>query len=395
VRGREGQVIVAFGGAANQELADACEDVAALTDAYAAVVDRYEVPVVDLDVEGEALADLDAAARRAEALAAVQAERAEDDEPLAVWLTLPVAPTGLTDDGVALLDATLGGGVDLAGVNVMTMDYGESRPADLSMLDASVAALDATHTQVGDAYRRAGQALTDTEVWARLGATPMLGRNDTPEDDFALADAQGLVAAAQARGLGRLSVWSLNRDLPCGPNDTGAASPYCSGTDAEAGAFAQAFAVVDGRASTGVAEALAASTGRETVPVDDPATSPHPIWDAGVAYVQGDRVVWRHNVYEAKWWSQDVAPDVPVRDGSATPWLLVGPVLPGDRPAPAPDPLPEGTHPAWSPAAVYHAGDVVQLDGVAYRAKWWSEGQAPDVDARDPFASPWAVVPVD
>jgi hypothetical protein len=32
---------------------------------------------------------------------------------------------------------------------------------------------------------------------------------------------------------------------------------------------------------------------------------------------------------------------------------------------------------------------------VAYEAKWWSEGQAPDADARDPFASPWAVVPVD
>ena len=49
-----------------------------------------------------------------------------------MWLTLPVAPGGLLADAVAVVDATLAAGVELGGVNVMTMDYGgaqESLPA--------------------------------------------------------------------------------------------------------------------------------------------------------------------------------------------------------------------------------------------------------------------------
>ena len=394
VRQRAGDVIVSFGGVANDELATACEDVDELTQAYGDVVDRYDLPAIDLDIEGAALADADAATRRAEAIAAVQAEREDAGHPLEVWLTLPVDPTGLPDDAVDVVDATLAGGVDLAGVNVMTMDYGESRPEDQTMLDASVAALDASHGQLAAAYDRAGFDLSDADVWARLGATPMLGQNDTPEDRFDLSDAQGLVAAAHDRGLGRLSIWSLNRDLPCGPNDTGMASALCSGTAEPAGAFTQAFAVVDGRVSTGVSEALAASTGRDVAVEDDPATSPYEIWDNGSGYAEGDRVVWHHNVYEAKWWNQDLAPDLPVTDAWETPWRLLGPVLPGDRPI-EPDLLPEGTHPAWAPGVVYHSGDVVQLDGVAYEAKWWTSGDAPDAELVDPFSSPWEVLPVD
>jgi chitinase len=370
-----------------------CAAVDDLAEAAGDVVDRYDLSAVDLDSEGGALADAEANARRAEAIAAVQAERADAGHPLEVWLTLPVDPTGLPDDAVDVVDATLAGGVDLTGVNVMTMDYGESRTAGQSMLDASVAALDAGHAQLAAAYDRAGFDLSDTEVWARLGATPMLGQNDTPDDHFSLADAEGLVAAAQERGLGRLSVWSLNRDLPCGPNDTGVASALCSGTDEAPGAFTQAFAVVDGRVSTGTSEAPAASTGRDVTVEDDPATSPYGIWDDGAGYAEGDRVVWHHNVYEAKWWNQSLAPDLPVADAWETPWRLLGPVLPGDHPI-EPDLLPEGTHPAWAPGVVYHAGDVVQLDGVAYEARWWTSGDAPDAELVDPFSSPWEAQPV-
>jgi chitinase len=394
VRQREGEVIVSFGGAANDELATVCEDVEELTQAYADVVDRYDVPAIDLDIEAGALADTESATRRGEAIAAVQADRVDADQPLEVWLTLPVDPSGLPDDAVAVIDATLAAGVDLSGVNVMTMDYGESRVEGQSMLDASVAALDAAHGQLAAAYERAGVDLSDAAVWARLGATPMLGQNDTLDDHFSLDDAEGLVAVAVERGLGRLSVWSLNRDLPCGPNDTGLASAYCSGTSEGAGAFTSAFAVVDGHLSTGVSEALAVATGREEVVEDDPATSPYDIWDRSDGYAEGERVVWRRNVYEAKWWNQDTAPDLPVQNAWDTPWRLIGPVLPGDHPI-EPELLAEGTHPGWSSVIVYHQGDIVQLDGVAYEAKWWTSGDAPDAELVDPFSSPWEALPVD
>lgn len=74
--------------------------------------------------------------RRTAAIARLQQTR----PGLKVWFTLPVAPQGLTEDSIALLDGLLAGGVKLAGVNGMTMDYGGSREG-LTMHEATVAAL--------------------------------------------------------------------------------------------------------------------------------------------------------------------------------------------------------------------------------------------------------------
>ena len=69
-----GDVSVSFGGQINDELAVVCRNVDALTDAYASVVDRYTLSSIDLDIEGPALADIAALERRAQAIAALQAE---------------------------------------------------------------------------------------------------------------------------------------------------------------------------------------------------------------------------------------------------------------------------------------------------------------------------------
>jgi len=71
------------------------------------------------------------------------------------------------------------------------------------------------------------------------------------------------------------------------------------------------------------------------------------------------------------------------------PWLLVGPVLPGDKPAPLPS-LPAGTYPAWNATEAYVAGTRVLLDGVPYQANWWTQGQWPGVAAVG--GSPWTLV---
>lgn len=122
-----GDVSVSFGGQINDELAVVCRNVDALTDAYASVVDRYTLSSIDLDIEGPALADIAALERRAQAIAALQAEAVAGGRELQVWLTLPVATQGLTAEGVAAVEATLAGGVDIAGVNGMTMNFGAPR----------------------------------------------------------------------------------------------------------------------------------------------------------------------------------------------------------------------------------------------------------------------------
>ena len=404
-----GDAVVSFGGAANSELATACTDVDDLTGAYAAVVDRYDLSTIDLDIEADDLSDTAAGERRAEALAAVQKERAAAGKPLAVWLTLPVLPTGLTAEGQQVVAQMLAAHVDLAGVNAMTMNYGIDL-GGMSMGQAAIAALNAVHDQVSAAYTAAGEKLTDATVWAKLGATPMIGQNDVGGEVFTLQDAADLNTFAQEKQLGRMSAWSLNRDQTCGPNhpDLTTVSNLCSGVDQGDASFADALAtglpgtpgsvagVEDPSAATPAASAtptpsktVVPSRGHEVdQTVDDPATSPYPIWSEGTTYTAGSKVVWHATVYQAKWWTLGDAPDAPVTDESATPWLLIGPVLPGETPYVQPT-LPAGTYPDWSGTTAYKEGDRVLFGGVPYVAKWWTQGDSPAASQDATTASPW------
>jgi chitinase len=385
-----GQVTVSFGGEANTELADSCTDVTQLTAAYRSVVDRYELSTIDLDVEGAALTDSAGLTRRAQAIAALQ-----HSKQVGVWLTLPVAPTGLTDSGLAAVRTMLAAGVDLTGVNVMTMDYGGSLPAGTSMGTAAVDALQATHRQLGSLYAAAGHKLSSAALWQHLGATPMIGQNDVAGEIFSHADAVTLRDFAGQVGLGRVSLWSLNRDEACGPNypDVTIVSNECSGVDQQDGQFATVLAGGPSAGASSSAAATPTPTSSPTVnptvtPSDDPATSPYPIWRSDGIYLEGDHVVWHQNVYVAKWWTSGDQPDDPVASGAATPWTLLGPVLPGETPQPTPT-VPAGTYPAWSQTAVYRAGDRVLYQGSAYVAQWYTQGRSPLDPSTTSDPSPW------
>lgn len=409
-RQRGGDAIVSFGGVRNTELAVGCTNQASLEAAYRSVVDRYAPAAIDMDLEGASLGggEADAAiVRRARALASVQRQRKAAGTPLDIWLTLPVGPEGLSPEAFHALDATLAEGVDLAGVNVMTMNYGSSRDRSQSMLEASTAALKAVHAQVVEAWRRSGTELRSEQAWARIGATPMIGRNDTPNDRFELADARGLVSFAADNHLGRLSMWSLNRDRACGANaDPGRASDLCSGSAQRALDFSTALAKLPAKPVPAAASMTGAGTRagtgskqlallRAAPQADDPATSPYPVWREDRAYTKGQEVVWHRNVYQAKWWTQGEDPDAPAAvDGEAwsVPWRLIGPVLPGDRPVAEAPTLAPGTYPDWSASQPYEKGQRVLLNGHPYEAKWWTQGDAPDADVANAWDAPWQPV---
>lgn len=379
-------VSVSFGGAINTELALACEDTDALVDAYASVVERYGVDTIDLDIEGDAIADRDSRERRAEAVARLQEERPADD-PLAVWLTLPVAPSGLTDEGVDLVAGMLAAGVEVAGVNAMTMNYGLEAPQSLA--DVNAGALEATAAQLADVWEAAEVALPSGGVWQLLGATPMIGRNDVPSEVFTIEDARALNEFATARGLARLSMWSLNRDHTCGSNypNIGRVSTECSGIE-QAG---ETFAAVLANGYTGTVDADAAAAEHPVV-ADDPDTSPYPVWSSTAYYSAGVKVVWNGSVYVSKWWNEGAsAPDDPMLDVAGSAWTYVGPVLESDRPFALPQ-LPEGTYAEWSADALYNQGDRVMLDGTGYEARWWSRGQNPQRSVLDRDYSPWTLL---
>lgn len=243
LRALGGDVIPSFGGAANTELAAACPDVASLQAAYQEVIDDYALTHVDFDIEGAWVAHGPSIARRSAAIAGLQAEAAAQGRELRVWFTLPVLPTGLTPDGVNVLDSALAAGVDIAGVNIMAMDYGDSAAPepDGRMGAYAIQAAESLHAQLGALYAARGIGVSEAGLWRKVGVTPMIGLNDVVTETFTLSDAAELRAFAEDKGFGLLSMWSANRDKEC----PGGAQPWvsisCSSILQEDFAFTRAF----------------------------------------------------------------------------------------------------------------------------------------------------------
>ncbi|MFO0958393.1 MAG: cellulose binding domain-containing protein [Isosphaeraceae bacterium] len=211
VRALGGDATISFGGASGVELAQAITDVSSLKGAYRTVVDAYGATSIDLDIEGAAAADHASIDRRSQALAALQSDLAAQGKSLQVWLTLPVLPTGLTGDGVYVVQSAQRYGVRLAGVNVMAMDYGDYAAPNPTghMGDYAIQAATSTFNQLKSTF---GTAYTDPQLWSMVGVTPMIGMNDVTTEVFDQAAARQLLAFAQQKGLGRLAMWSLSRD---------------------------------------------------------------------------------------------------------------------------------------------------------------------------------------
>jgi hypothetical protein len=213
----DGDVIVSFGGASNSPLAATCTDTAALVDEYTRVIDRLDLVAVDFDIEGYWVEDTASVERRNTAIAQLQTRFAAASRPLAVWYTLPVLQSGLVPSGVALLDDALSRGVDVAGVNIMTMDYGDGAAPKTSgqMGEYAIDAAEALHGQLTTLYANHGIPATSEQLWAKVGMTPMIGLNDVVTETFDLTDMQQVTDFAALHDIGMLSMWSLNRDHPC------------------------------------------------------------------------------------------------------------------------------------------------------------------------------------
>jgi len=82
------------------------------------------------------------------------------------------------------------------------------------------------------------------------------------------------------------------------------------------------------------------------------ANAPYPLWQPADPYVAGYKVVRDGYVYQAKWYNQATDPAAQMQFAWQTPWLLIGPVLPGDHASPTTT-LAPSTDPAWDETATY------------------------------------------
>jgi hypothetical protein len=209
LRAAGGDVQISFGGQGGVDLSRACKSDAALAGEYLAAIRAYNAKRIDVDIEGSALANRAGALRMVRALALVRRKR----PGLHVVLTVPVEPSGLGVDVLAILRAARAGKVHFDVVNIMTMDYGPAFPAPApggaTMFSYAENAAIRTVRQLNAASPRAGG------WWSSLGVTPMLGVNDVTTEVFTLGDARALLAFARERGLAEVAFWSVDRDGPC------------------------------------------------------------------------------------------------------------------------------------------------------------------------------------
>ena len=213
VRAAGGDVIPSFGGENGTELAQSCTDVPSLTAQYQKVVDTYDLDWIDFDIEGAAVADHASIDRRSAAIAAVQAAQAAKGRALKVTLTLPVLPTGLTADGMYVLQSAYAHGVTVTAVNGMAMDFGDSAaPNPAGKMGAyAIEAAQSVRAQIASVWT----TLSTAQTWAMVGVTPMIGQNDEADEVFGISDAQQLITFAEQNHLAELAFWAVTRDQAC------------------------------------------------------------------------------------------------------------------------------------------------------------------------------------
>ncbi|MBB5871382.1 hypothetical protein F4553_004761 [Allocatelliglobosispora scoriae] len=225
VKAAGGDMKIAFGGAVSPYLEASCTSVNSLAAAYEQVIDTTGVRNLDIDIEASINID-----QMNKALAKVQAER--PGTTVSFTLMIVSDSYGMIDSlGVDLLKNAKANGVNVTTVNPMTMDFSQSAP---DWGDAVIGAATKTLEQMAGIWPEK----TDAQRKAMLGVTPMIGKNDTGPI-FDLADADQLVAWANANHINSLGFWSVGRDnggCPGGP-----VSPTCSSISQSTWAFTNKF----------------------------------------------------------------------------------------------------------------------------------------------------------
>jgi chitinase len=224
IRSIGGDVSITFGGAAAPELAQSCTDLTSLQKQYQTVIDTYHVTHIDFDLESAAVADAFVGPRN-QVLAALQ----KANPGLAISYTLPVTPDGLTADAMNLLKDAVSKGITVSLVDIMAMDYyGGAKSSEEG--DNAISAAQATEKQLSSIGLSS----------AKLGITPMIGRNDDAAENFTVDDANKLVTfAKQDPKIVELSMWAVNRDRSCSGQFT--ALSDCSFATQQQYDFAKAF----------------------------------------------------------------------------------------------------------------------------------------------------------
>lgn len=291
LRDAGGDVQVSIGGANNSPLAAACKNVNDLQQHYYDIVDNLNLKVLDFDIEGNWVADHESIQRRNTALKLVQERWKKEGRKVGLLFTLPILPTGLTPEGIYVLEDAKAKGVELTGVNVMTMDYGNSICQSSGKEGQNIHSKCATDAvdNLFQQVKKIWPEKSDSVINGMLGTTPMIGYNDVQGETFYIADAQKVMQQAKERQIGMIGIWSMARDQP---GTQGYVGPENSGLTAQQ---APLYAFSDVFSPFTSASGSSGDSGGGSQPTPTPTPTPEnvaPVANAGVSQtIQGAQSV--------------------------------------------------------------------------------------------------------
>ena len=238
LQARGGNAIPSFGGftadTTGTELADSCSSVSSIAQVYESLITTYNVPRIDLDIEGTSLSDTAGINRRNEAVAETEAWAAAHGRSIQFSYTLPTFPTGLPAAELAVLQNAVADGAKIAAVNLLTFDYYIG--TEQNMLTDTESAASALVGQLQTLY----PGEPSGHLWHMVGVTEMPGIDDFgPDETFTKAQAVAILLWADRMGIGTLSFWALQRDNGGCPGTKGAGT--CSGITQPTWFFSHVF----------------------------------------------------------------------------------------------------------------------------------------------------------
>jgi hypothetical protein len=202
-----GHVRASFGGATGTYLESSCGSAAALAATLGRFVDDTGITDLDFDLEQHAQSSNPAL----NALRGTALKQLQDAKHARVSFTLPVAPSGLLQESIDILQAAVSAGVELSIVNSLAMDYGDGTDLHATPIKSVEAVAQQLHVVL--------PSLSSDAVYRHLGVTAMIGKNDDNET-LSTDDAQALVDYVRQKRLGLVAFWAIQRDQVCPANAT-------------------------------------------------------------------------------------------------------------------------------------------------------------------------------
>jgi chitodextrinase len=103
-----------------------------------------------------------------------------------------------------------------------------------------------------------------------------------------------------------------------------------------------------------------------------------PAWDASKTYAAANNIVLYNSiVYRNQWWAGPA--DIP---GSNTTWAVVG-TCTGNGGNGGGNGQSCGTIAGWAIGSIYTSGNQVAFNSKIYKARWWTQGEQPDLNSAD------------